>query len=152
MIIMMIFIEGCFSACNNDDNFENDEGFTKSMILGRWISTECYDSDGNAITSYENEIDGFGIEFDSDGTFVYYHGGYTLGGNWQDIWELKYLRRTGTYTISKSSEGDRVDFIFNDDDNGHLNKTASILILSLNNNRMKSRGMDNKIWVFERFS
>ena len=87
MIIMMIFIEGCFSACNNDDNFENDEGFTKSMILGRWISTECYDSDGNAITSYENEIDGFGIEFDSDGTFVYYDGGYTLGGNWQDIWD-----------------------------------------------------------------
>ena len=105
MTIMMVLVAGCFTACSNssDDDGEDGNGNYKKMIIGRWLLTEIIDSEGNPI-SYKTYYDGEGVEFDSNGSFTLYGGGYKLGGSWAEIWEDKEDRVYGNYSI----EGNRL--------------------------------------------
>ncbi len=141
LTFMMVLVAGCFTACSSDDDdSDGGGGSSKSLIVGRWILTEAYDSNGETM-KLRLEDDGEGFEFDTGGTFTFYYGGYRLGKSWKDIWDDDDCRMTGTYSL----DGDRLIL--------HVEgTTGSHTILSLTKDRLKIRNSHNQVVIYERFS
>ena len=144
MAIMMVLVASCFTACSSDDDdSDGGGGSSKSLIVGRWILTEKYNSDGSP-KSYLAATDGEGYDFDMDGTYRYFYGGYRLGGSWQDIWENRYYYEIGTYTV----KGNTIYLKVKDEEDSY---EYQLDISSMNKNEMKTIE-DGKIFVWKRFS
>lgn len=140
---MMVVVAGCFTACSSDnDDDDGDGGNSKSLIVGRWILTEAYDSNGETV-KLRLEDDGEGLEFDEDGFFAYHYGGYTLGKTWQKIWRRADYTYTGTYTF----DGSILSVKYSDE-----NEIRRGPVKSLTKNKLKFENKDGSVVVFERFT
>ena len=145
MTIMMVLVASCFTACSNSSDDDGEDGGGggnyKDMIIGRWLLTEAFDSEGNTI-SFSVKEDGFGFEFDSSGTFTYYYGGYDLnnGKSWAKIWDNGQDRDFGTYRI----EGNSLNYKVSDG-------SSSFTIVNLTKDRLKLR-QHGTTFSLDRFS
>ena len=98
MAIMMVLVSSCFTACSSDDDdSDGGGGNSKSLIVGRWILTEKYNSDGSP-KSYLAATDGEGYDFDKDVLIRYKDVkriyGYKINTYWSNIASVESYYKT----------------------------------------------------------